>query len=175
MKSYYKISVSMKKMLFISIFITLPFILKAQLNGNGTFASPYNGTFEGNLQWNPANFPDRHVFINGDVIIDNEQLSIEAGMKIIFVTEGADLIINGTGRLYAVGNSSDSILFTADDNNNGIYGQTGERWGHIIFNNPSGTNQSRLEYCTIKWGDVSQQGYPRLHMAAVFIQTLIVI
>ncbi len=56
-------------------------------------------------------------------------------MSIIFISEGADLIITGTGQLNASGTSGSKITFTADDDNDGNYGETGERWGHIVFNN----------------------------------------
>ena len=146
----------MKKIASILLFAVavLSDISAQPLNGLGTYASPYNGIFESDLQWNFTYFPDGKVYINGDVTIDNELLTVEAGMSVIFIAEGADLIINGTGSINATGTDGNQITFTADDNNNGNYGETNERWGHIVFDNPSNTNQSRFEYCVIEYGDV---------------------
>ena len=146
----------MKKIIILFSLLVMPLVLSAQLSGLGTFASPYSGTFQGDPQWNIGNFSSGKIYVGGDVTIDNEQLVIGAGMKIIFVAAGADLIINGTGRMDAIGTSgSGMIRFTADYDDNSVYGETGERWGHIVFDNPSGSNQSTLIYCIIEYGDVS--------------------
>ena len=146
----------MKKILIFLLLIGLPIALKAQLVGLGTYASPYNGTFQNDLQWNSTNFPSHKVYINGDVTIDNELLTIEAGMTIIFVSLGADLIITGTGQLNASGTSGSNITFTADANNNGIHGETGERWGHISFQSMTTVNPqnypSVIDNCIIEYG-----------------------
>ena len=110
-----------------------------------------NGTLTGNTTWAGTNY------VNGDIIIDNEKLTIIAGAKIIFLAEGADIIITGTGQLEAVGASGNMIIFTADDNNNGVYGETGERWGHISFQsmNSGFTAPSIIDYCIIEFGQKS--------------------
>lgn len=158
----------MKKILILLIFISLPLALNASLYGLGTLASPYYGVFEADKQWTFANFSDGKVFINGDVTIDNELLTIESGMKIIFVAEGADLIINGTGRLEAIGGSGSIITFTADDDDDGNYGEAPERWGHIVFDNPSGSNLSKLEYCIVEYGDVSSGSTTTSYGGAIY-------
>ncbi|MCU0473996.1 MAG: right-handed parallel beta-helix repeat-containing protein [Bacteroidales bacterium] len=146
----------MKKILIILLFIILPFLLHAQLSGSGTKTSPYSGTFQGNLQWNSTNFTNGKVFIGGDVTIDNEELIIEAGMKIIFVAEGADLKITSTGQLTAVGTPGNKITFTADDDDDGIYGESTERWGHISFQGMTPSNPenypSIIDNCIIEYG-----------------------
>lgn len=134
-------------------------MLNAQLNGLGTSGSPYNGTFQGNLQWNSTNFPSGKVYINGDVIIDNELLTIGPGMTIIFVATGSDLIINGTGQLNASGSSASKITFTADYTPyNGVFGETGERWGHISFESTSSADSSLMKFCTVEYGSKTGSG-----------------
>jgi hypothetical protein len=161
----------MKKILIILIFIALPLLIQAQLSGSGTKASPYSGTFESDLQWNSTNFTNGKVFIDGDVTIDDEELVIEAGMNIIFITEGADLIITGTGQLTADGTSGSMIRFTADDDDDGNYGETGERWGHIVFDNPSEDNQSKLEYSIIEYGDVRSGSNTTSYGGALYLNS----
>jgi hypothetical protein len=159
-----KYAINMKKIVILFLFITLTSSLNAQLNGLGTSASPYNGTFQGDPQWNSTNFPSHKVYINGDVTIDNELLTIEGGMSIIFVSTGADLIITATGQLNAAGTSGNKITFTADFTPfNGIYGETGERWGHIIFENMTSTNPqnypSVIDNCIIEYGQKSSSPF----------------
>jgi predicted outer membrane repeat protein len=144
----------MKKQILALIIFLIPVILYGQLSGTGTYSDPYSGVFEGDQQWNLTNFPGGKVFIGGDVTVDNELLNIGAGMTVVFVTTGADLIINGTGSLSAIGSVGNIITFTADHDNDSNYGESGERWGHIVFNDPSESNQSLFEYCILEYGDV---------------------
>ena len=119
----------MKKIVILIIFIAFPLLADAQLTGNGTYASPWSGTLSGDATWSGTNY------INGDITVDNEKLTISPGAIIIFLSESADLIITGTGQLEADGTAENMIRFTSDDDNDGIYGETGERWGHISFQN----------------------------------------
>ncbi|MCU0373557.1 MAG: right-handed parallel beta-helix repeat-containing protein, partial [Ignavibacteria bacterium] len=147
----------MKKILILFFLIFCSITLKAQLNGNGSYGLPYNGTFEGDLQWTYANFSSGKIYLNGDVTIDDELLSVEAGTSIIFLAEGADLIITGTGSINASGADGNNIFFTADDDNDGNYGEAGERWGRIVFLNSTGT--SVLNYCDISFGSNIGSGF----------------
>lgn len=138
----------MKKVFLLLFFITAPLLVKAQLNGDGSYGNGWNGTLTGNTTWSGTNY------VNGDVIVDNEKLTINPGAKIIFLAEASDLIITGTGQLDALGTSGNMITFTADYNNNGVYGETGERWGHISFQNLTAgfTAPSVIDYCIIEFG-----------------------
>jgi hypothetical protein len=157
MQSYFERYVGMKKILIVFIFITLPVFVHAQLSGSGTYADPWSGTLAGDATWSGTKY------INGDITVDNEKLTISAGAIIIFLAEGADLIITGTGSLDASGTSGSKITITSDDDNDGVYGESGERWGHIYFNLPNESNQSKIDYCIIEFGDVhtftDYQGY----------------
>lgn len=148
-----KNNVSMKKILVLVIFIlaSMPGICEV---GSGTFLSPWSGTLAGNSSWSGT------VYINGDIIVDNEILTINPGTKVIFLAVGADLIITGTGQLTADGTPSNMITFTADFNNNGIYGQAGERWGHISFESMTSAGPSLINNCIIEWGDVRSAALP---------------
>lgn len=140
----------MKKLLSILSFLSLTLLLKSQLTGDGTYSNPWSGTLTGDATWSGTKY------INGDIIVDNEKLSINEGAVIIFLTETADLIITGTGQLEANGTSSNMITFTSDDNNNGIYGESSERWGHISFQNMTVNYPelytSRIENSIIEFG-----------------------
>ncbi|MBN2863684.1 MAG: right-handed parallel beta-helix repeat-containing protein, partial [Bacteroidales bacterium] len=161
----------MRKLFLILLLSYLSASLSAQLSGTGTWTDPYSGTFQNDLQWNFANFPGGKIYIGGDITIDDELLTIEAGISVIFITEGADLIVNGTGRINASGTLNYQIIFTADDDNDSNYGESGERWGHIVFNNPSSTNQSKFEYCIIEYGDVGSGSNTTSYGGAIYSNT----
>ncbi|HOK75943.1 MAG TPA: right-handed parallel beta-helix repeat-containing protein [Bacteroidales bacterium] len=138
----------MKRIVFLTIFSLVSTVIYSQLSGDGSYSNPWSGTLDGDMTWSGTKY------INGDITVDNETLTISPGAIIIFLAEGADLIITGTGKLVASGSASSMITFTADDDNDGNYGETGERWGHIWFNAPSESNASSIEYCIIEYGDV---------------------
>lgn len=148
----------MKRLVNILLVLSLTIIcspsLFGQLSGSGTYADPYSGTLNegtGNedVTWSSD------TYIDGDITVDNEKLTISAGVNIIFLAEGSDLIITGTGQLDATGTSGSIITFTADDDDDGIYGESGERWGHIVFQSMDGSaGSSVFEYCNISYGDV---------------------
>lgn len=134
----------MKKFILFFILIALPLITYSQLNGDGSYANPWSGTLSGDATWSGTKY------INGDIIVDNEKLTISAGALIIFLSENADLIITGTGQLEADGTPVSKIRFTSDDDNDGTYGETGERWGHISFEGTTGN--SIIDNCIIEYG-----------------------
>ncbi len=129
--------------------MSLPILLSAALTGDGTYASPWSGTLEGDATWSGTKY------INGDIIIDNEKLTISAGAIIIFLSETADLVITGTGQIEAAGTFGSIIRFTSDDDNDGTYGEAGERWGHISFQSMGSAGSSLFDYCIIEYGDVT--------------------
>ena len=151
-KFYFRMKI--KWIITLSLCLLIQNVGAQPLNGSGTYGNPYNGIFQSDLQWNTGNFASGKVYINGDVTIDNELLSVGPGITIVFLAEGSDIIINGTGRIEALGTSLAPVLFTSDDDDDGNYGETGERWGHLAFMNPSSANQSRFDYCTFEYGDV---------------------
>ncbi|MBN2863472.1 MAG: hypothetical protein JXN62_09945 [Bacteroidales bacterium] len=134
----------MKKIVIFILFVILPLLANSQLTGDGTYGNPWSGPLAGDATWSGTKY------INGDIIVDNEKLTISPGAIIIFLAEGADLIISGTGQLEAEGTIENMIRFTADDNNNGNYGETGERWGHISFEGSTGN--SIFDNCIIEYG-----------------------
>lgn len=142
----------MRKIFFFILFFIIPAALQAQLSGSGTYADPWSGTLAGDATWSGTKY------INGDITVDNETLTISPGAIIIFLAENADLLITGTGRLLADGTSGNPITFTADDDNDGNYGETGERWGHISFDAMTTTNTSSLTYCIIEYGEKTGSG-----------------
>ncbi len=121
-----------------------------QLSGDGTYSSPWSGTVSVNTFW------DGTVYVSGDIAVDAGTLTIAPGATIIFLSESADLRITGTGGLWAEGTFGGAILFTSDDDNDGIYGESGERWGHISFESSTGT--SVIKHCTVEYGYKSGPG-----------------
>lgn len=139
----------MKKFFILSILAFLHVSLNAQLSGDGSYGSPWSGTLSGDATWSGTNF------VNGDITIDNEKLTISQGSIIIFLAETADIIVTGTGQLEADGTSGSRIRFTSDDDNDGNYGESGERWGHISFQSMGSAGASLIDNCIIEYGDVS--------------------
>jgi hypothetical protein len=150
----------MKKILFfLLLFYLIPGSLLA-INGLGTFASPYHGTITADTVWNTGS---AKIYVNGDITV-TAHLTINSGLTIVFVSAGADLIITGNGVLTASGGSgANMIRFTADYDNDSNYGETGETWGHISFQdmNSGFTTPSIINYCIIEFGykDSSPWGF----------------
>jgi hypothetical protein len=145
----------MKKILLsLLILLCIPFSIFG-INGDGSFATPYNGPLTANMTWSGT------VYVNGDITVDAFTLTISPGTIIIFLAAGSDIIITGTGVLTASGSAASMIRFTADANNNGIYGETGERWGHISFQNmtPGFTTPSVINYCIVEFGQKNSSPY----------------
>ncbi len=149
----------MKKILIIIILLNISIIVKSQLDGDGTYSDPFSGTLEC-VDTEAPEYPDTTwsgtVYIDGDITIDDEKLTISAGAIIIFLSETADLIITGTGQLEADGTPGSIITFTSDDDDDGNYGESGERWGHISFE--SSTGSSTISFCIIEYGNKSGSG-----------------
>jgi hypothetical protein len=146
----------MKKLTFLILFLAIiPGSVFGQIfdTGDGSFANPYSGYLLEDATLSGT------VYINGDITIDEFTLTISPGTKIIF-TAVANINVNSDGVLFANGSSgTNGILFTADYNNNGTYGETGERWGHIFFENMSTSSPSVFNYCTIEYGTSNLMTY----------------
>jgi parallel beta-helix repeat protein len=154
--SYYEIQVDMKRklLLIISILFFTPVIIFSQFTGSGTYSDPYSGgTLKNDLTWLASNSP---IYVSGDLkvgtVSDAGHLTIEAGVTVRFVAVGADLIITGLGRLNADGTSGSQIRFTADTDKDGIYGETGETWGHISFESMGSAGSSSVTFCIFEYG-----------------------
>ena len=115
----------------------------AQLTGVGSLNNPYKGTLTGNLTITGVKY------FGGDIIVDNETLTIDAGSKFISTSHTASIKIIGTGVLYAVGTSSSPIVFTGDTDKDKINGETTDTWGDIYI---TSTAASTLSYCTVEEG-----------------------
>jgi hypothetical protein len=117
----------MKKIIyFLLVLFCIPFQILA-ISGDGSYTTPYSGALTTNMNWSGT------VYVNGDVTVDGYTLTISPGAIIVFLTPGSDIIITGTGVLTADGTNSSMIRFTADSDNSGTFGGTGETWGHISF------------------------------------------
>jgi hypothetical protein len=138
----------MKKILFFLLLLfCIPFSSYG-IFGDGSLGSPYSGPLTTNMTWSGT------VYVNGDVTVDGFTLTISPGAIIVFLASGTDIIITGTGVLTASGSAGSMIRFTADFNNNGIYGEPGETWGHISFQNMTSgfTTPSIIDNCIIEYG-----------------------
>ncbi len=133
---------------FLLLFLCITSNVRA-INGNGSYGFPYNGSLTANMTWSGV------VYVNDDIIINGYTLTIIQGSIIVFLTSGTDIIVTGTGILSASGGAgANMIRFSADFNNNGNFGETGERWGHISFQNMAAgfTAPSTINYCIIEFG-----------------------
>jgi hypothetical protein len=140
----------MKKILFFLLLLFCIPIRILAINGDGSFGSPYYGPLTTDMTWSGT------VYVNGDITVNGYTLTTSPGAIIIFLASNTDLIITGSGILTASGSSGSKILFTADFNNNGIYGESGERWGHITFQSmDAGAGGSTINNCILEYGDVS--------------------
>ncbi len=136
----------MKKILIILTIILTPLTLYGQLIGLGTITSPFSGTFGplDNLIWSG------NIYINGNIYVDNEQLTISPGSTIIFTALRTNLIITGTGQLNAVGTPSSKITFTKGTGNSS--------WGHISFQSMGAAGASIIDNCIIEFGSKTGSG-----------------
>jgi hypothetical protein len=161
---------AMKKILLIFIIVTIPVWVNAQFTGSGTSAVPYSGgTLTGNQTWLLTNSP---IYVSGDLTVGTPSnaghLTIEAGVTVRFCATGADLIITGLGELTADGTPSAQIRFTADTDKDGIYGETGEIWGHISFQSMGSAGASLFDNCIIEYGDVRGNSSPASYGGGIY-------
>ncbi len=140
----------MKRLILVcAVAITAYLSVNAQLLGDGSIANPYRGTLAGDFTISGIKY------FNGDIIADNEKLTIAAGTTLISLDNKAGIIINGTGQINAPGTKSRRIWFTADLDLDGIYGEATDSWGNISVLS-SGT--SLLNFCIIERGRKTDPG-----------------
>jgi len=101
---------------------------------------------EGNVSgtWSKANSP---YLVNGNIAIDStETLTIEPGVEII-ISDNSQFYV--FGQILAVGTESDSIIFTAADQNLG--------WDGLRFFDTDSTllDTSRISYASFSFGKAS--------------------
>jgi len=122
----------MRKIIFLGLFFL------------GVIASCYSQSIVngGNVygKWEKSKSP---YYVNGDIQIPDQQtLIIEAGVKVLFK---GHFMLNILGSLQAIGNVSDSILFSSSEES--------IRWSGIRLDDVLTTNEvSRLSYCIIEKG-----------------------
>ena len=93
-----------------------------------------------NGTWTLAGSP--YTVMGSIMVPDGQTLTIEPGVTVIF--EGT-YKLRVSGRLLAIGTTSDSITFTATHTSNG--------WRSIRFDNTPVTNDtSRISYCKLEYG-----------------------
>ena len=140
----------MKRLILVfAVAVAVSLSVNAQLLGDGSMANPYRGTLAGDFT-----ISGRKYF-SGDIIADNEKLTLAQGTTLISINNKASIIINGTGQIYASGTKSRRIRFTADLDLDGIYGESTDVWGNISVLS-SGT--SLLNFCTIERGQRTDPG-----------------
>ena len=148
----------MRRLISLTIILLLPALLFAQ-SGSGTYLDPFTGTISSNITWDTTTFPSGKVYVSGHLIVEHGySLNIEGGMTIIFTASDSRILVDGT--FNAVGSSGNEILFTADYDDDGNYGESGERWGHLYYrhenlNQSTGYNRAyssgEINYCIFEY------------------------
>ena len=127
----------MKSILILLVIVFFPIIVCSQTVIPGGDVS---GT------WTLAGSP---YLIEGDVNIDNyDTLVIEPGVIVEF-QDNYGLFVDG--QLIAIGNVTDSIVFTVNDTT-GFYNYSHSGWKGIRFDHASQIDSSYLKYCIIEYG-----------------------
>src|ERR1051326_522850 len=87
--------------------------------------------------------------VQGAIQVPNDStLTIQPGVIVNFQGHYKFII---SGRLIAVGNSTDSIFFTASNTTTGW-------WGFRLNNIASNNDSSKFSYCSIQWGIANGNG-----------------
>lgn len=141
----------MKKLLLLLTIILLPCSLYSQLIGLGTFDDPYSG---GNLR-SSMTWSSPKVYISGVINIDGFGgrrgiLTINPGVTVIFTTQLAGITVAGYGEINA-----DGTLFTADSDNDGLYGEPGEVHRNLILESIS---PGTFSNCIFEYGSSPMGG-----------------
>lgn len=135
---------NMKKTLIISVLAIMHLLpAAAQLLGDGSMANPYRGTLAGDFTISGTKY------FNGNIVVDNERLTLAAGTTLISTNSNALILVNGTGQFLAQGTASSRILITADLDLDGNNGEPTDTWGNITI---LSTGTSTISYCTIENG-----------------------
>ena len=121
----------------------------------------FSGAVSGNVTWDSYDT----VYVNGNITIGSSaSLTIEpntnglnAGINdnvYIIFTGNYGITISSDGTLITSGTSSDSIIFTADRDNDHSFGESGETWAHISFENTTASDSSIIDYSVFENGYV---------------------
>ncbi len=103
----------MKKLVLLNIILVATHLLSGQVYKSGTISSPesWSGT----------------VYLSGNVTITSA-VTIAAGTRVLFKGNRANrLVVDGTGSINANGTSGSLIYFSADEDEDGVYGENNER------------------------------------------------
>jgi len=131
----------MKKIVFLLITLSASLLTYSQVYKSGLINSPetWNGT----------------IYLSDDVTITSV-VTINAGARILFKGNDVKLIVDGAGSIVANGTSGNEIFFSADDDEDGNYGENGERGLKLKFYpNPGSNSTSFFEYCIFEYIDCS--------------------
>lgn len=115
----------------------------AQISGNGSLANPYHGINSGNFTITGTKY------FNGNLGVSSGTLTLTAGTKLISISRYACILISGSGQLSAQGTVTRPILFSADIDTDGNFGELSDYWGNIYI---TSTGTSIIDYCTIENG-----------------------
>lgn len=134
----------MKRLVLFIISLTIPPLLFSQVYKSGTISSPET--------WSGI------VYLSGNVTITSS-VTINAGTKVLFKGNSAiKLIIDGAGSVTATGSSGNEIYFSADDDEDGVYGENNERGLKIQLYPSSGSSgSSSFSYCIFEYIDCSNE------------------
>jgi hypothetical protein len=126
------------------LFLVADFSFGQYVYSGGTISTP--------TTWNGYDF----YYIDGDILITTGgTLTIAPNtgssnpVHVVF-RGGYGISIEGSGSLSVSGTSSRNIFFTSDRNDNQVYGETGETWKNLSFNESTGT--SVIDYAVIEFG-----------------------
>lgn len=131
----------MKKIFFILITLSASLSTYSQVYKSGPITLPetWSGT----------------VYLSDDVTITSV-VTINVGTRILYKGNDVKLIVDGSGSIVANGTSGNEILFSADDDEDGNYGENGERGLKLKFYPTSGSKgSSSFGYCIFEYIDCS--------------------
>ena len=150
------IPLMMKKTFTLIISLLISVSIFGQFIGSGTASDPYSGgTLTSSQTWTPVTDT---IYVSGLLTIAGTSrnpgsLTISSGVFVVFVSSSGGIKIDPYGNITANGTSSEKITFTADHNNNKIFGETDETWENLFFY--ASTKTSLLNFCILEYGNPS--------------------
>ncbi len=137
----------MKKLLLLLSVILLPYSLYSQLDGIGTFDDPFSGgLLRAGMTWSAPK-----IYVSGEITVGARAiLTINQGVTVVFTTPEAGIYVTSRGAINANG-----TLFTADSDNDGIYGENGEVHSNIILGS---IGVCTFTNCIFEYGSSSMGG-----------------
>ncbi len=149
-----------KNLFFLFILISIPIFITTSLSQTSVPSGEVYGT------WDYAGSPYQ---VQGDITIPNDStLIIKQGVIVEF--EGY-YALNVQGRLLAIGNEVNNIIFTVNDTT-GFYKSdtTLGGWNGIHFiDTPLDNDTSKIIFCTIQYGKAVSTSPPNKSGGAIFI------